>query len=343
MQQSGKTAGINKKIVMNKRIFTSLILIFYTIGSYCQVVPTLDTVAATQCNSFVWRGSTYTQTGLYKDTVWTDNTHTAIDSVCFLNLTIRNSTSGIDVQSHCDTYTWIDGNTYTASTDIPKDTLTNTVGCDSIVTLNLTIRNYTAGTDEHYVCGPYEWINGITYNASTMGAIDTILNTAGCDSIVTLDLTIRQNIVLTKWTDVVIVNNKDYGPFDGDNCSWYYCVSDTIGGELIGTGLYKQVTAPGYYYVIAVKGNDTIVSCSQYMNPENVQVSSYPNPTESSVSIQGGNWRRGDMIAVITLTGNIVKHSTAQDDGYLTLDLSGLPDGIYFVKVGEEVVKVIKR
>lgn len=328
---------------MNKRIFTSLILIFYTIGSYCQVVPTLDTVAATQCNSFVWRGSTYTQTGLYKDTVWTDNTHTAIDSVCFLNLTIHNSTSGIDIQSHCDTYTWIDGNTYTASTDIPKDTLTNTVGCDSIVTLNLTIRNYTAGTDEHYVCGPYEWINGITYNASTMGAIDTILNTAGCDSIVTLDLTIRQNIVLTKWTDVVIVNNKDYGPFDGDNCSWYYCVSDTIGGELIGTGLYKQVTAPGYYYVIAVKGNDTIVSCSQYMNPENVQVSSYPNPTESSVSIQGGNWRRGDMIAVITLTGNIVKHSTAQDDGYLTLDLSGLPDGIYFVKVGEEVVKVIKR
>ena len=35
------------------------------------------------------------------------------DSVVTLDLTINNSNTGIDPQEHCDTYTWIDGNTYT--------------------------------------------------------------------------------------------------------------------------------------------------------------------------------------------------------------------------------------
>jgi len=56
-----------------------------------------------------------------------------------LNLTINNSTTGIDVQTACNTYTWIDGVTYTSSNNTATHTLTNSAGCDSIVTLNLTL------------------------------------------------------------------------------------------------------------------------------------------------------------------------------------------------------------
>lgn len=49
------------------------------------------------------------------------------------------STSGVDVITACDSYTWIDGNTYTASNKTATYTLTNAAGCDSVVTLNLTI------------------------------------------------------------------------------------------------------------------------------------------------------------------------------------------------------------
>lgn len=49
--------------------------------------------------------------------------------------------TGIDVQSACVEYTWIDGNTYTQSTNSPTWVLTNVDGCDSTVTLNLTITN----------------------------------------------------------------------------------------------------------------------------------------------------------------------------------------------------------
>jgi hypothetical protein len=48
-------------------------------------------------------------------------------------------TSGTDVLTKCDNYTWIDGNTYTASNNLAQWTLTNAAGCDSVVTLNLTI------------------------------------------------------------------------------------------------------------------------------------------------------------------------------------------------------------
>ena len=68
------------------------------------------------------------------------------DSTITINLTVNNSNSGIDSKTACDSYTWIDGNTYTASTTSPTFTLQNANGCDSVVTLNLTI-NKLQGLD----------------------------------------------------------------------------------------------------------------------------------------------------------------------------------------------------
>ena len=61
------------------------------------------------------------------------------DSIVTLDLTITNSNTGTDTKSACDTYTWIDGNTYTANNNSATWILTNIDGCDSLVTLDLTI------------------------------------------------------------------------------------------------------------------------------------------------------------------------------------------------------------
>jgi hypothetical protein len=54
-----------------------------------------------------------------------------------------------DFINTCSNYTWIDGNTYTTSTNTPTYTYIggSANGCDSIVTLNLTINNLVTGTD----------------------------------------------------------------------------------------------------------------------------------------------------------------------------------------------------
>ena len=75
-------------------------------------------------------------TYIYWDSLETQN---GCDSIYKLSLTVKAASTGTDVQSACDTYTWIDGVTYTESTNTPTYNLTNAVGCDSVVTLNLTI------------------------------------------------------------------------------------------------------------------------------------------------------------------------------------------------------------
>jgi hypothetical protein len=86
--------------------------------------------------------------------------------------------------------TWIDGNTYYTNNTSAQHILTNAVGCDSIITLNLTILQPTSGIDTHSVCDSLTWIDGNTYYSNNTTATHVLTNALGCDSIITLDLTI---------------------------------------------------------------------------------------------------------------------------------------------------------
>jgi hypothetical protein len=105
-------------------------------------------------------------------------------------LTILSPSSSTDTITSCPPYTWTDGKTYTKSNNTAKDTFINAAGCDSIVTLDLTILSPSSSTDIITSCGPYTWTDGKTYTSSNNTARDTFVNAAGCDSIVTLDLTV---------------------------------------------------------------------------------------------------------------------------------------------------------
>ena len=154
------------------------------------ILNTTGTDIQTACDSYNWiNGTTYTSSN--NSAVDTLTNAAGCDSIVTLDLTILNTTTGTDIQTACDTYTWINGTTYTSSNNIAVDTLTNATGCDSIVTLDLTILNTTTGTDIQIACDSYNWINGTTYTSSNNSAVDTLTNGAGCDSIVTLNLTIN--------------------------------------------------------------------------------------------------------------------------------------------------------
>ncbi len=98
-----------------------------------------------------------------------------------------------DLIVKCDNYTWIDGNTYTASNNTATYTLTNSLGCDSIVNLNLVINESSTGTDTQFATESYTWIDGVTYTESNSTATYTLTNSNNCDSVVTLDLTINSS------------------------------------------------------------------------------------------------------------------------------------------------------
>ncbi|MCB9226335.1 MAG: hypothetical protein H6578_04095 [Chitinophagales bacterium] len=57
----------------------------------------------------------------------------------------------------CNTFDWIDGNTYTSSNTSATHTISGGAanGCDSVITLDLTINNTVNSTDVHTACNTF--------------------------------------------------------------------------------------------------------------------------------------------------------------------------------------------
>jgi uncharacterized delta-60 repeat protein len=100
-----------------------------------------------------------------------------------------NVTSQVDVNL-CSGESYTLNNQSYSETGIYNATLTSAGGCDSTVTLNLTILPLSASAQNIELCSGESWIfNGENYSES--GAYQTTLTSAnGCDSTITLNLTI---------------------------------------------------------------------------------------------------------------------------------------------------------
>ena len=133
------------------------------------------------CDSYTWsrNGETYTSDVTVEDFPVT------------LNLSIKHSAASTYRCEACENYLWENGVTYVASTTTPSRVIENAEGCDSVITLNLTLNHATSGIDQRTESGSYTWINGETYTANAVAQY-TIEegNNAGCDSLVVLALTI---------------------------------------------------------------------------------------------------------------------------------------------------------
>ena len=138
-----------------------------------------------------------------------------IDTQSFsFNIVCQCITQYLDVIiSACDDFTW-DGIVYD-STGIYINTYTDLLGCDSIVTLNLTINNSSAGSVDLTECDEFIW-DGIVYD-STGSYTNTYTDVNGCDSLMTLNLTIDNS-----FNDVLVISAcNDY--------TWLGVVYDSTG------------------------------------------------------------------------------------------------------------------
>ena len=181
-----------------------------------------------------------------------------------LNLTINNAINSTDIQSACETFTWIDGNTYTSSNNTATFTILggSASGCDSIVTLNLTIFNNASSTDTQIACDSYTWIDGITYTSDNNTATFLLSTSSGCDSIVTLDLTINVLTGLVAGSDIFECagNEATLSASGANTYSWnngipngsFIIVNEgittytVIGQDINGCSAEQQVTITGW-------------------------------------------------------------------------------------------------
>ncbi|MFN8245205.1 MAG: hypothetical protein U0T56_02310 [Ferruginibacter sp.] len=131
----------------------------------------------------------YNSAGTYSVTL---TGSTGCDSVVTLNLSVLPTTTSTTNIGLCPSqlpYSWNSqtinaAGTYTA-------TLTGSNGCDSVATLVLTISAVSTSTVNQSICPsqlPYTW-NSQTYNSAGTYSV-TLTGSTGCDSVVTLNLSV---------------------------------------------------------------------------------------------------------------------------------------------------------
>ncbi len=190
----------------------------------------------------------------------------------------------------------------------------------------------TFAFDTIKACGSFTWINGQTYTSNTDSATHIIANSAGCDSIITLHLTIDTlNADVTKNNNVLSAVESEAGT----TYQWINCDNNTpIVNE---TNQTFTASVTGNYAVILNK--NSCVDTSECVNVVVVGVNSikhksisvYPNPATSEFNFILNN--RSEL-KIVDALGSIV-FTKSFEAGVQTISTNELKNGIYFIWISD--------
>jgi hypothetical protein len=240
----------------------------------------------------------------------------------------------------------INGTVYDASNPTGTEVFTNvgTNGCDSTVTIDLTVLPAITSTYSPIVCLEESIvINGTTYDITHMGGTEVFTSTNGCDSIVTINLLIPAINTFTTISGMTIM------ALPGMTYQWINCSNNQpISGA---TAQSFTATANGNYAVIVTQDgcSDTsqcIAVTSLGLNEfTRSALSLYPNPTENSFTISGLENLSGiGAIQILDLNGKQINSIPTNSSTY---DVSPLESGMYYLKVihenGTEMIRFVKK
>ena len=277
-------------------------------------------------------------------------TSTGCDSLVTLDLTFISSSSATDVISACDSYTWIDGTEYTASNNTATFVIPNAAGCDSTITLDLTILSSSTSEDIQTTCDTFTWIDGNTYTESNNTATFTVPNAAGCDSTITLNLTVNTvNSGVTVVDDLTLQSDETT---TGAEYQWLDCADNfaPIAGETSST--FTTQISGEYAVQVTLNGCTEISDCFIITNTlgfdelgNGFNVDLFPNPTLGSVTFNIQGVKQLDM-ELYDLQGKLLMHQNGiwdQDQ----ISLEALVPGSYIIKLrseyGNREIRIVKQ
>ena len=202
----------------------------------------------------------------------------------------------------------------------------------------------TLGVDTQSACDAYTWINGITYTSSNHTATDTLTNVAGCDSIVTLNLTINTvSDTTTTTSGVLITANNPSATYQWLDCDNSYAL---INGETSQTFI---PTTNGNFAVELTENGcvDTsacvaITTVGILENTIGFTLKVFPNPNKGAFTIDLGKVHESSHMTISDLTGKVVQSSHFKGTQIVELKLN-LPAGIYSIEVVSGKKKAVKK
>lgn len=269
----------------------------------------------------------------------------AIDTTKLGTLSFEGTTYTYDVSGCGNSAIAADGTKFTKSGTF-YDTLFGTgIECDTIITYNVTLFPSYSDTQSINACGYYVALSGDTLRNSQMYN-DTFTNINGCDSIVTMDVTI------ISYDPGVTRNGNDLSA-NQDNASYAWLDCDAG---------YSPITdATGQTFTPTINGNFALeltykscVDTSDCISVSNLSFHAFgsssikiqPNPNEG-VFVLTSELPSLGQVRIVNANGQVVLEKDANSQSELKLDIKEFPAGIYFIEVkGQnslDRLKVIKN
>jgi len=304
---------------------------------------TADTIDVAACESYISPSGTYiwSTPGTYLDTIV--NVH-GCDSVITINLSIHESSEAEIFVSSCEGYLTPGGDILTES-GIYTEVIPNTKGCDSTIIINLTILQNTAASIEVTSCNSYTSPGGTAVWTQSGTYHDTISNNIGCDSLITVFLTIDtlNTNVIHEPDDPILTAEAT-----GVAYQWVDCM---LGYEAIpgATAQSYAATVNGFYAVI-VSLNDCadtsacyqigILATHELSGADRLKI--YPNPANDFVIIEMTDVLSFSEITIYDVQGIIVMHQELDAEKKVSVNLHQSP-GVYVVALKGKSGLINKR
>ena len=206
-------------------------------------------------------------------------------------------------------------------------------GCDSLAKINFAILELSYGIDEIIACKFYEWIDGETYTESTNEPIFTLTNQAGCDSVVTLNLTIipLPNIEVIQ-NEISLTATETEATYQWLDCNNNFSpIANTTSQTFVATENGK------YAVKIEKDGCSAISDCYEItrvgiFDNELSNISIYPNPNDGKFAIDLGKVYEDISYEIYDLQGRIILAESYKNREKIYLDLI-IASGIYTIKI----------
>lgn len=310
-------SGIYVDTIPNSHGCDSIITIGLTINT-----NTNSTIYPVSCNNYLSPSGNYTwlSSGNYLDTLINAN---GCDSIIAIFLTINNHTSSSINPISCNSYIAPSGNYSWGTSGIYLDTIPNSQGCDSIITINLTILNESYFNINISSCDSVISPSGNEVWEVTGVYVDTVTNSLGCDSIISVNVTILENSFST-------LNQTTCNPI----------VSPSGMYTWVNSGIYQD-TIPnqvGCDSILTI--HLTVLDCFGLYNSDPATFKFYPNPTRGFIQITG-EVELGETYAIVNLLGEKILWGNIGSD--YRIDCSDLLQGTYFLRINGKYLKLLKE
>ena len=376
---SNETYDFNGRILSTSGAYTDTLQTINGCDSIVTLNLTVNPVANTNLSTAICEGATYTENGFNASEAgtYTQNLQTinGCDSIVTLTLTINPVASTTFTAAICEGTTYTENGFNASEAGTYTQNLQTIDGCDSIVTLTLTVNPVESTTLSAAICdGTTYTENG--FNVSEAGTYTQNLQTVnGCDSIVTLNLSINPvadtTIAAAICEGEIYYENGFMASREGThtqilqtdngcdsvvtlNLTVYPAYQMGIGAVIHEGETYEEygfnVNEEGTYTQIlqTVNGCDSIITLNVVLSSldevetNDIKVNVYPNPANSYTVLEVHGLKEQTMVNLFDIQGRKVREYVMNiGQETLRIDLGDLPKGVYTIMLGNITKKLI--